>query len=382
MKKKLHISQLAVGHFVVGIASQKGNFTLTSASHITSVSVIKRLIDKQVTEVFIDPRKTQTFPKNKSRDTVAKELKKAKRVFEKAKDIQRKVFSDTLAGSTIDVAPILDITNQTIDAVFEAAESIACVVNIRDKDEYLLEHSISVSVYMTLFAKYLKINRKIIEHLAIGAFLHDVGKIRIPDEILNKPGRLTDDEFVIMKSHASHSINILKKTPGISKLSLEVAALHHEKLNGQGYPNQVAGNDISKYGRMVAICDIFDALTANRVYKDGFTHHKAFTILRELVKDNHLDGELVEVFIRCIGAFPIGSLVKLGSDKLAIIERANTQDPIRPTVRSFYSVKHKHFVETKDIDLTKSQDFIEKAVRADDFNLDMNKITEMLLMMG
>ena len=382
MKKELKISKLAVGHYVLEIASQEGNFTLTSPGHIKSEAVIKRLVDKGVKSVFIDPKQTINPNAKKDRETVAADLRKAKKVFDQSKTIQRKVFDDALAGAEIDVAPILDITNQTVDTVFNAPDSIACVINIREKDEYLLEHSISVSVYMTLFARHLGIKRKIIEHLSIGAFLHDVGKIMIPDEILNKPGRLTDEEFVIMKTHASHSIDILKKTPGISKLSLEVAALHHEKLNGFGYPNQVQGADISTYGRMIAICDIFDALTANRVYKDGFTHLKAFSILRELVRDNHLDGALVEEFIRCIGAFPIGSLVKLSSNKLAIVEQRNKQDPTRPAVRSFYSVKHKHFVQTKDIDLSKSEDFIEKAVRADDFDLDMNKITEMLLMAG
>ena len=107
------------------------------------------------------------------------------------------------------------------------------------------------------------------KELSIGAFLHDVGKIKIPDKILNKPGKLTVNEFEIMKTHVLHSVNIINKIPEISKLSLEVAALHHEKLDSSGYPMGLAGDKISQYGRMITICDIFDALTANRVYKDG-----------------------------------------------------------------------------------------------------------------
>jgi len=274
------------------------------------------------------------------------------------------------------------VTNKSIDAIFNSPDSLACMLNIRDKDEYLLEHSVAVSVYITIFARYLSLDRDIIEQLSIGAFLHDIGKIKIADEILNKPGKLTDDEFTIMKTHANHSIEIIKKTPGISALSLEVAALHHEKLNGTGYPFQVVADDISKYGRMIAICDIFDALTATRVYKKGFAHGKAFAILRELAKQGQLDANLVDHFIKCVGVFPVGSLVQLKSNKLALVKHRNDKDPINPQVHSFYSVKLNHFLNKQEIDLSDSEDFIVKGVRAEEFDLDMAKIIEMLLMEG
>jgi len=235
---------------------------------------------------------------------------------------------------------------------------------------------------MSIFSRFLELPKELVRELAIGAFLHDVGKILVSDDILNKPGKLTDDEFFIMKTHAGHSISIIKKTPGISKISLEVAALHHEKINGQGYPHQVKGDDVTQYGRMIAICDIFDALTATRCYKEGFTHLKAFTILHELVKNNHLDKVLVDQFIQCIGSFPVGSLVQLNSNKIAIIEQSNTKAPSKPAVRSFYSIETNDYLATEDIDLSESDDFIIKGVRPDDFDIDMEKITEMLLMQG
>ena len=386
MNEEVKITELLVGQYVVDIATQTGSFSLSAPGLIKSKAVIKHLKSKGVQSVLIDPSKTveskikHSAPKD--RHTIAKEVKEAKALFDKSKSIQKKVFADALSGCELDLAPVIDITNRTVDTVFNSPDSLACVINIREKDEYLLEHSIAVCVYMSIFARHLNISKKVVQHLSIGAFLHDVGKIMIPDEILNKPGKLTEEEFAIMKTHASHSIDIIRKTPGISKLSLEVAALHHEKLNGHGYPHQVKGEDISKFGRMIAICDIFDALTATRVYKEGFTHMKAFSILRELVKENHLDSELVEQFINCVGAFPVGSLVQLNSRKLAVVEQRNTEDPTNPTVRSFYSVKLRHYLNTQDIDLSKSDDFIVKGVRADDFDLDMKTITEMLLMEG
>jgi HD-GYP domain-containing protein (c-di-GMP phosphodiesterase class II) len=377
------VTNLAVGDYVVKIVKQQGNFSLASAGHIKSQRVIAHLQSKGVELVLIDPtKKLSTNNKIPERKLLLKEVKQAKAIFEQSKAIQKRIFADALKGVTLDLKPVIEITNKSVDAIFNNPESLACIVNIREKDEYLLEHSVAVAIYMAIFARYLNIEKSIVEQLSIGAFLHDVGKIMIPDEILNKPGKLTDAEFEIMKTHANHSIEIIKKTPNISALSLEVAALHHEKLNGQGYPNQVKGDDISLYGRMIAICDIFDALTADRVYKEGFSHVKAFAILRELAELNHLDKKLVNQFIKCSGVFPIGSLVELKSKKVAIVEQRNQAEPLKPLVKTFYNAKHQHYIAPKEIDLKKSNDEIVKGVRAKDFNLDMNKIVEMLLMQG
>ena len=383
------ISELTVGHYVVKIISQADNFSLTAAGHIKSKAVIKHLKRKNVYCVLIDDSKTIITSSKKPEPILAKsspinlkELKQAQEIFNQSKLIQQKLFNDALSGSSLDLSSVVEVTNKSIDAIFNSPDSLACMLNIREKDEYLLEHSVAVSVYITLFARYLGLARDIIEQLSVGAFLHDIGKIKIPNEILNKPGKLTDDEFTIIKTHANHSIDIIKETPGVSALSLEVAALHHEKLDGKGYPFQVSGEDISQYGRMIAICDIFDALTATRVYKEGFAHGKAFAILRELAKQGQLDSDLVDHFIKCIGVFPVGSLVQLSSNKLALVKCRNDKDPTNPQVHSFYSVKLNHFLNKQEIDLSACEDFIVKGVRAEEFDLDMQQIIEMLLMEG
>jgi hypothetical protein len=133
---------------------------------------------------------------------------------------------------------------------------------------------------------------------------------------------------------------------------------------------------------MIAICDIFDALTANRCYKDGYSHVKSFSILRRLAKQDHLDTSLVDQFIKCMGVYPVGSLVELNSNKIAIVERKNQGNPTKPKVRSFYDAETNHYEMAKNIDLSDDDDFIIKGVRADDFDLDMNKIVEFLLMEG
>jgi HD-GYP domain-containing protein (c-di-GMP phosphodiesterase class II) len=382
------LSDLTVGHYVTKISKQSGNFTLKSPGHIKNIKVIDNLIKKSVHSVIIDTSKTIVSESHNEKSTqtnqqlVIQQVKEAREIFNESKEIQKTILNAALCGATLDLSPVIDITNRSIDAIFNSPDSLACILNIREKDEYLLEHSVAVSIYITLFSRFLSLDRSTTEKLSIGAFLHDVGKIKIPDKILNKPGKLTDDEFTIMKTHANHSIDIIKGTPGISSLSLEVAALHHEKLDGKGYPFQKKGDDISLHGRMIAICDIFDALTATRVYKKGFSHPKAFAILRELGNSNHLDSGLVDKFIRCIGVFPVGSLVQLNSNKLAYVKDRNDSSPIHPTVKSFYSVQLNNFEETQEIDLTDSDDYIVKGVTAEEFKLDMDKIVDMILLQG
>lgn len=386
MIKEIDISELHVGHFVVDIVKQENQFTLTQSGHIKSDLVIKNMVVKGVQSLLIDTRKTKKIKDNSTKinkkSPIIMDVYKAKEIFDQSKSIQKKIFSDAQNGKPLDLNPVEEITDKTIDEIFKNPDALACVINIRNTDEYLLEHSVSVSVLITIFARFLKIEKPIVQQLSVGAFLHDVGKIMVPEKILNKPGKLTDDEFTTMKTHVNHSIEIIQNTPGISELSLEVAALHHEKLDGNGYPFNIPGDKISTYGRMISICDIFDALTANRCYKDGYSHIKAFSILRSLAESNHLDQRLVNLFIKCMGVYPVGSLVELNSNKVAIVEQRNLEDPTNPKVRSFYNSKQHNYVMTEDIDLAKNNDFIVKGVRADDFDLDMNKIIEFLLMEG
>jgi HD-GYP domain-containing protein (c-di-GMP phosphodiesterase class II) len=393
---EIEISGLLKGHYVVDIAKQRGAYSLTTPGHIKNIKVIGNLRSRGVESLLIDTSKTLTFDADNNivghiketplpasnKSPIILEISKAKKLFNQSKEIQRQVFSDAQQGRNINLTPVIEITNKTIDTVFKNADALACVINIRKKDEYLLEHSVSVSVLITIFARFLKIDKKIVQLLSVGAFLHDVGKINIPDSILNKPGKLTEAEFTIMKSHVNHSIKIIESTPGISELSLEVAALHHEKLDGTGYPYNIPKEKITKYGRMIAICDIFDALTANRCYKEGYSHIKAFSILRGLAQKEHLDQRLVDLFIKCMGIYPVGSLVELSSNKLAIVESRNDGDPINPNVRSFYNSLDGRYVMAEDINLSDNEDFIIRGVRADDFDLDMNKIIEFLLMEG
>ena len=384
------ISNVRVGMYVLDISEPRGKFHLTKPSWLDSERVIEGLKNKGVKRLLIDMSKTREPEVMTTQvsipqviETVAPSFKQqitqARAVFDESKDIQKKLFYAAKNGHALDLKSVCKITDESIDMIFDNPDALACVLNIRHKDEYLLEHSIAVSVLLTMFAFHMKFEREIVSQLAIGAFLHDVGKIMIPDEILNKPGKLTVNEFETMKTHTTHSINMIKKTPGVSALSLEVAALHHEKLNGEGYPRKLKSKDISIYGRMISICDIFDALTSSRCYKEGYSQVKAFSILRELGKENQVDTSLVDSFIQCMGVYPIGALVQLDSNRIAIVESHNLQDPVRPNVKAFYRLDPQQFELAENIDLSSMQtERIVKCVRADDFNLNMEQIIEFL----
>lgn len=383
------ITDISVGAYIEKITLQTGSFRLTQPEWVKNEVVMNKLIELGIKRVLVD---TEKFNAQMAADAAALSSKtverkhefnvkmtQAKALISTSKDVQRKILQHIEEGSQIDLCSVKSLTTELIDTLFTDSDALMCAINIRKKDEYLLEHSFAVSMLMALFSRYLGIEKTIIRELAIGAFLHDIGKIRTPDHILNKPGKLTADEFGIMKLHVNHSIDIIKSISGISKISLDVAGLHHEKLNGEGYPYGLAGQQISRYGRMLSICDIYDALTANRCYKEGSTQLKSFGILRSIAQDGQLDLSLVNAFIKCMGVYPVGSLVKLNSNRLAIVEGYNQADPIRPKVNSFYSLDKRDFEHSNKIDLSMVDDEIAQSVRADDFDLDMEEIMRFLV---
>ena len=374
------ISEITIGTYVVDIVQQRGTHRLANSGWVNTESIIQSLILKGIQRVRIDTSK-QRHPALSTDDplTFNQQVTKGKVIFEQSKVILRKLFEDLSAGILLELAPIKEITNESIDVIFEYPDALAFVINLRKKDDYLLEHSVAVSILITIFARHLRIDKETVKDLAIGAFLHDVGKLKVPDSILNKPGKLTASEYNIVKTHVCESIDSLCETTDIADLSLEVVALHHETLNGNGYPKGLSADNISIYGRMIAICDIFDALTASRCYKDSYPHVKAFRILRELAQDGQLDAQLVDSFIKCMGVYPVGSIVKLNSNRLAIVTSRNQHQSIKPNVRVFYNLDNNSFEVAQCTDLsTSGQPKIIGSVKVDDYNLNMQQVVKFL----
>ncbi|RZM84297.1 HD-GYP domain-containing protein [Pseudoalteromonas rubra] len=389
--KTITINDLKPGMFVVGVTRQAGHVRVKSQGWVRTQGAIEALQKAGVLEVEIDPDKAlqakqQTQPEHSEAaqqdnvtvhdpwhktTSVDAELDLATALYEEAKGIQEKAFADVKAGKAIAVEEFKQTASGFIDSIFRNQDALACIARIREKDSYLLEHSLNVSILMSIFAKHLGLERNIIEQLATGALLHDIGKIQISNEILNKPGKLSDDEYNLMKDHAKYSYDIVAQS-GLGQIATEIAGFHHERLDGSGYPFGKKADELSQYVRMAAIVDVYDALTAERVYKVGLTPIRAFRILKEGTPD-HYDADLLAHFINCIGVYPVGTLVKLKSERIGIVASSNPREPLKPVVKVFYHAKNMLYTEVKDIDLADKRvtDELEAAIKPEEFSIDL-----------
>ncbi|MEM9103324.1 MAG: HD-GYP domain-containing protein [Pseudomonadota bacterium] len=391
MKKNIHVNDLSPGMFVIRISRQQTSVGVNNEGWVRTQKSIQRLIDLGIEEVVIDTDKTledtssdikqeSEIKLSKPSRSLDEDIEKVYNIYNNAKSLQNKIFSDLAKNQTIDLKAVQDTTSGIVDTIFTSKDAMLFASQIRSKDEYLFQHSLNVSILMTVFAKHLGFERETIEHLATGAFLHDVGKIKIPDEILNKPGALTEEEFNIMKSHVHHSVDALKDIEGLNPICKDVVAHHHERLDGEGYPYNLKGDELSEYARMINIVDVYDALTADRCYKNAILPSKALKFLMK--GSNHLyDGELVQHFVKCIGLYPVGTLVKLRSGKVGVVVKTNDDYPLKPLVKLFYSSKEKHFTAVKEVDLSAShaRDSIECSVKPDEFKINLKKFFEQML---
>lgn len=287
---------------------------------------------------------------------VAGTQERARTLHREANEIVRNLLADVRLGRQIEIEKVEPLVARIVDSIFTSADALLPLARLKQHDSYTFQHSVSVCALMTAFARTLGLPRDTIREIAIGALLHDVGKARIPDEILNKLGKLTEAEFERMKSHVVQSKLILMATPGISPIALEVAAQHHERFDGSGYPNRLAGEAISLYGRMAAIVDVYDAITSERVYHKGMPPTEA---LRKLLEwsSNHFEPRLVQAFIRSVGIYPTGALVRLESKRLAVVQAQHADKPTLPRVKVIFHTAG-HYLQPEDLDLRRSQDRI------------------------
>ena len=281
---------------------------------------------------------------------------RARNLHREANEIVRNLLVDVRLGRQIEIEKVEPLVARIVDSIFASADALLPLARLKQHDNYTFQHSVSVCALMTAFARTLGLPRETIREIAIGALLHDVGKARIPDEILNKPGKLTEAEFECMKSHVVQSKLILMATPGISPIALEVASEHHERYDGSGYPNRLAGEAISLRGRMAAIVDVYDAITSERVYHKGMPPTEA---LRKLLEwsSNHFEPRLVQAFIRSVGIYPTGALVRLESKRLAVVQAQHADKPTLPRVKVIFHTAG-HYLQPEDLDLRRSQDRI------------------------
>ncbi|CAE6945713.1 HD-GYP domain [Vibrio sp. B1REV9] len=380
---KIAIADLGIGMFVTAIEQSK-RINLANAGRVSSELGIKKLQDSGVKYVWVDQKlsakeciikpveephnitveagELTTIPKI-PRSFRSREVqhKRAKKLIAEAKGLAQKLLNQTFEGKVLEVDEIESWADDMIESVFIDSDALQCVSALRKKDSYLLEHSVNVACLLVTFGKHLGLNKDVLKQLAIGGIIHDIGKIKVDDDVLQKPARLTPEEFEHMKLHQVYAKRIILGVKGLSDVSRDVCLMHHEKLDGKGYPLGLSGDQIPLHGRMSCVVDIYDALTSERVYKKGMSSAEAFKILLSLTPF-HLDADLVYKFINCIGIYPVGSIVELSDGRVGIVWTSNTSLPLKPIVKCFYSRKYKRYVEVSMVDLKHSTLKIEKAV--------------------
>lgn len=396
MIKKIPIDLLVAGMYVTGFHwDQDVGSQYQKEGRVPDLKTVELIKAKGIKELFIDTergldvdagvsaadielegeKQLQAYAKEKPaiEKSVSKtdELKKAKTAHSKAKGLIKNAMQKALKGDQVEVDEFKHVANDFIDSVGRNQNALACLSRIREKDSYLLEHSVNVGVLMSILGKAMKLDRQTLFEYVLGALLHDIGKILIPDEVLHKPGRLTEEEFELMKKHSTFSRDILVKSGGLPQASINVAYQHHERLDGTGYPAKLDQNSISLEGKMAAVVDVYDAITADRCYHKGMPPTVALKRMLEWT-GTHLDKEILHMFIRAMGIYPVGSLVELDNQRLAVVEEVN-EDQKRPLVKVIYNSQYKRYVNIELIDLSKKKEFnIIKPVDPDAYGIKLN----------
>ena len=267
---------------------------------------------------------------------VVEETERARAIVGKSKRAVMKMFGEVRLGHAIEVEGVAPLVDEISASVARNPSALINVARLKNKDEYTYMHCVAVCALMINLARTLELNEVQVKELGLAGLLHDLGKMAVPDPVLNKPGKLTDEEFAVVRQHAQRGYDLLVENPDAPAIAAEVVLHHHEKYDGTGYPHGLKGEEINLYARMGAICDVYDAITSNRPYKDGWA--PAESIARMLEWEGHFDPKLLDAFIRSIGIYPVGTLVRLRSNRLGLVVAENKREPTHPKVKAFYSI--------------------------------------------
>jgi HD-GYP domain-containing protein (c-di-GMP phosphodiesterase class II) len=383
MLKKVEIDKLCPGMFVTKVTKQHAKVRITSSGRLTSKSDIAEMQKKGILQVEIDLVKSTHLDNQDDGDTAieldnhvnaaglsyTQQLELTLALYDQAKTVHSSIMKRFAKGKVKNLQEVEEISRNIVDRAFECDDAVSIVTQIKDHSDYLLEHSVNCSILMTIFGKHLGFDQQTLYKLGIGVLLMDIGMVKMPLLLTEKPSSLSPKEMQKMQTHVDLALTMLENFETISELSLEVIEQHHERFDGSGFPGGLRAEQISQYGRMAAIVDTYDSLTSKRPYRKSLKPANALIKMNE--EELGLDKTLVNSFIECIGANPIGSVVKLQSGKLAMVLRLNKHAPLKPLVMVFYDIQTKSESSPKQVDLAKTDDTILSSISPEDFDIEM-----------
>lgn len=368
MKKQIDIVQLKQGMYVADLDRPWLESPFLFQGFIVDSDEDLQTLKSLCKYVFIDPEKGDDANTSLEHISISKidlndrkradvvvsfeeEIGKARKVHHRTRSQLDNMFNDARMGRSIDVTGAREVVSDMVDSIVRNPDAMQWLTNLRKRDEYTAIHSLNVCIFALTFGRYLGLDDTELNELGIGALLHDIGKMRMPLEILNKEDKLSDEEYDIIRQHARHGYDILQQTPGLPASTLDIAYCHHERKEGNGYPRGLINDEIPLFAKMVSIVDVYDAITSDRVYHHGMNTLDALKNMFEWRK-HELDSDLVERFIRCLGIYPIGSLVELNTDEVGIVISVVQGRRLTPMVMLVRTAEKKVMLPPKIIDLS------------------------------
>jgi putative nucleotidyltransferase with HDIG domain len=376
MLRTISSEQLCPGMYVQKVCCSWVEHPFWRTSFLAEEDEVARIRASRVTELVIDTNRGLDIPANPdaqspapadpARDTatdpapvlvnddirvsLAAELARARQILEQGRDTVAAMFQEARLGRTVDPTTAVPLVEAINASVLRNPQALISLARLKTADDYTYLHSMAVAALMSRLARQLGLTDPEALEAAMGGLLHDMGKASTPLEILNKPGRLTDQEMEIVRLHPLDGHRLLSQAGVESAVVFEIALHHHEKMDGTGYPHRLAGEQISLMARMSAICDVYDAISSDRPYKRGWDPAES---LKQMASwKGHFDPSIFNAFVCCLGIYPVGSLVRLASQKLAVVIEQNPGLLLKPVVRVFYSARLNHHMLVQDIDLS------------------------------
>jgi HD-GYP domain-containing protein (c-di-GMP phosphodiesterase class II) len=294
------------------------------------------------------------------------ELDRAAALCRRSKAAVTSMFNEARLGKAIDAEHCRPLVNDIAESVYRNPGALVSLARLKTADDYSYMHSVAVCALMVSLGRTLGLSEADCKEAGLGGLLHDMGKALMPSGILNKPGKLTDEEFAVMRSHPERGHALLVEGGGAGDAVLDVCLHHHEKNDGSGYPHKLAGDSITLFARMGAVCDVYDAITSDRPYKAGWD--PAESIARMASWQGHFDPAVFSAFVKSLGIYPTGSLVRLASGRLAVVLEQNAQSLTTPVVKVFFSTQANLPIEANRLDLVKSSDRITGRESRTDWN--------------
>jgi putative nucleotidyltransferase with HDIG domain len=383
MLKKISISQVKIGMFVHSV---EGSWMWRSHVPITDEAALARVQRCGATECWIDVSRgndvgpvkpiVQPAPSRPSaakpieRKSMADELQHAANVLKHSKAAMNSLFAEARMGNAVNTSECRPLVNDIVESVDRNADALISLCRLKLADEYTYMHSVSVCALMVSLGRQLDLDETTCREAGMAGLLHDLGKAAMPQDIINKPGKLTDEEFTIIKSHPVKGHEMLLESGVDNERVLDVCRHHHERIDGKGYPDRLAAENISLIARMSAVCDVYDAVTSDRPYKAGWDPAEAIAQMASW--QGHFDPVVLQTFVKTIGIYPIGSLVRMSSGKLGVVVEQNPKKLTAPKVKLFFSIKSGMPLLPKLVDLMESHvtDRIVAREPAENWNFD------------